>query len=209
MQWFSALLLAISSNLDNMAVGLSYGARNVRIFWPSNLLIALLTSMGTGVSMSFGAWLSQSFCPQTAGIVGSLLIMAAGVWVIWLDRRQQKGEHRQAAGSLQRLTAWQRLLLFLKEPYRADVDGSKTLGLSEAALLGAALTLNNISSGIGAGLAGVNITVATAGVFIFSILTLTCGIFLGRRFISTRFRDQAGVIGGMLLIVLGCFELFT
>lgn len=42
-------MLAISCNLDNVGVGLAYGARGIGIPLASNLLIALVTAAGTGL----------------------------------------------------------------------------------------------------------------------------------------------------------------
>ena len=47
------LLLALSCNLDNVGVGIAYGARGIGIPLASNLLIALITAAGTGLCIVF------------------------------------------------------------------------------------------------------------------------------------------------------------
>ncbi|MDU2065416.1 MAG: manganese efflux pump [Sporomusaceae bacterium] len=198
MQCFSALLLAISSNLDNLGVGIAYGIRGVKLLWPSNLLIACLTSVGTFLSMSLGSLISQALPLIMAKYIGAVLMIVAGGWVFWLDRCQSRSG----------LFRFSRLSLFLKEPFRADIDHSKSINLKEATLLGLALMLNNISSGIGAGMMAMPLLLTTGLVFCFSLCMMTGGVALGKHFASTRLGDKAGVLGALLLVFIGCYELF-
>ncbi len=88
-------LLALSSNLDNIGVGTSYGARGINIPFSSNLLIAVITSAGTFVSMAIGNGISTVINPDFANAVGALLIGSTGVWVFIqeLSRRDEdKGD---------------------------------------------------------------------------------------------------------------------
>ena len=48
------LSLALSSNLDNIGVGLAYGTRKVRLPFLSNLIVAVITSCGTLITMLLG-----------------------------------------------------------------------------------------------------------------------------------------------------------
>jgi putative Mn2+ efflux pump MntP len=48
------LLLARYCNLGNIAIGISYGVRNIRLPWLSNVLIAFLTGFGTWIFIISG-----------------------------------------------------------------------------------------------------------------------------------------------------------
>ncbi len=50
----TALLIALSCNLDNVGVGISYGARGIKIPFVTNLFIALITGTGTLLAMVLG-----------------------------------------------------------------------------------------------------------------------------------------------------------
>ena len=50
----SALLFGVSSNTDNLVVGMSYGIKKMPIRWSENLIVALITFMGTVLSMILG-----------------------------------------------------------------------------------------------------------------------------------------------------------
>lgn len=43
----SALLFSLSSNLDNLVIGIAYGIKKIRIDTTANLIVALVTSTGT------------------------------------------------------------------------------------------------------------------------------------------------------------------
>jgi putative sporulation protein YtaF len=207
MDFLSVVLLAISSNLDNLGVGISYGTRQVKISWKVNLIIALMTSIGTLLSMTFGSYIADSLNPTFSSAVGSLIIMGAGGWVIFLDRHHGRlGGERGPVSIYDVPQSIVRVLAFLKEPLRADLDASGTLSLYEGSLLGLALTINNVSSGIGAGMAGVNAVFTTILVFMLSIVMLSGGSLLGSSFAARWLGDKAGLVGGILLIFIGLFE---
>ena len=44
----SALLFGVSSNTDNLVVGMSYGIKKMPIRWSENLIVALITFYGNG-----------------------------------------------------------------------------------------------------------------------------------------------------------------
>ncbi|MBU2702191.1 putative sporulation protein YtaF [Sporomusaceae bacterium BoRhaA] len=207
MDFLSVILLAISSNLDNLGVGISYGTRQVKIPWKVNLIIALMTSVGTMLSMTFGSYIADSLNPTFSSAMGSLIIMGAGGWVIFLDRHHGRlGRDRGPVSIYDVPQSIVRVLDFLKEPLRADLDASGTLSLYEGSLLGLALTINNVSSGVGAGMAGVNAMFTTMIVFILSIVMLSGGLLLGSSFAARWLGDKAGLVGGFLLIFIGLFE---
>ncbi len=209
MNFLSTVLLAVSSNLDNLGVGISYGMRKVRIPWQSNLIIAVITSAGTWLSMTFGSLVSYAMDPAMAGTVGAFIIMGAGVWVIFLDRYQGKKEReRSGPVSVYDVPPFiARIFSFLKEPLRADLDASGTISLYEGTLLGLALTINNVSSGIGAGMTGANPVATTVFVLLLSLLMLSGGVILGSSYAARWLGDKAGIVGGILLIMIGIFEL--
>ncbi len=76
------LLLALSCNLDNIAIGISYGIRNIRLPWLSNLLIAFLTGTGTWLFIVFGQKIVTVLSPKIAVLSASLILIAMGLWVL-------------------------------------------------------------------------------------------------------------------------------
>lgn len=214
MNLVAMLLMAISSNLDNIGVGLAYGLRNIRISFSANLLIAAITSAGTFLAMSCGQTVSTWFPLDLAKGAGSLLLGATGLWVIW-----QGLCHNNHTGQVQPIsqaecccsqshpvTAFARIYAVISNPAEADLDFSGDISLHEAAILGLALTMNNIAAGLGAGLLGMNSVITTLFVFLLSFLALSAGLYCGTNYTSRRFGQKTFLLSGTLLVIIGCYE---
>src|SRR5580704_7862071 len=76
------LLLAISSNGDNVAVGIAYGLGRIDVPLPSNFLIAIVTGAGTLASMWLGQAIGSVMDPRLASAAGGVLVVAVGGWVM-------------------------------------------------------------------------------------------------------------------------------
>ncbi len=210
--FLAILLLAISCNLDNVGVGLAYGARGIGIPMASNLLIALITAAGTGLCIVFGQQIFQVLPAEVGIMLGAVLLIGMGVWII----RQEfvAGGHRApealrsvpAKGMTQK--SWlRRLILILQNPVLADRDSSGHIDLKESLLLSMALMLNNIPNGVGAGLLGLSTLFTTIMVGFLSVLTFWLGIALGRTMGVLWLGRHAGTISGLMLIVIGLAEI--
>jgi putative sporulation protein YtaF len=214
MNFLTILVLALSSNLDNVGVGLAYGTRKVSLPFISNLIIALITSCGTLVTMIMGKDLAALYLKgMLADYLGGGIIVIAGIYVLIQSFRQQSpaeegGGRRQAGdggGYLSRLKELGRLI---SDPELADRDSSGCIETGEAAVLGLALTLNNLANGFAAGMLGLSPALTTGTVFVFSLLTFWVGIELGRRFVSRLWGAWASPAAGVMLILLGLYEMF-
>jgi putative sporulation protein YtaF len=206
-------LLAVSCNLDNVGVGMAYGARGIGIPLASNLLIAVITAAGTGVCIVFGKQIFQVLPGEVGVILGAVLLLGMGIWVIRqeMGERDRPGQEVPAAapadGGAQQ--SWlRRLFLVLEHPALADRDASGHIDLRESFLLSLALMLNNIPNGVGAGLLGFSTLLTTVMVGLLSIVTFWLGIGLGRSVGIRWLGRQAGILSGVLLIGIGLAEIF-
>jgi putative sporulation protein YtaF len=88
----SSILLSSSSNVDNFAVAIAYGMKKLKIDALSNLLIALVSAIGTMLSLSVGAVIGRYLPPEVANFLGSGVLMAIGILGIWdtLEREKKK-----------------------------------------------------------------------------------------------------------------------
>ena len=101
------------------------------------------------------------------------------------------------------------LIRVLRNPEEADLDGSKSIGLSESVILGIALSINNLAGGFSAGITQLNI-VATASVSgLFSFLCTGLCAFFGLKFAAGRLGEKATTISGILLILVGVRQLIS
>jgi putative sporulation protein YtaF len=208
---FAAFLIALSCNLDNVGVGISYGTRRIHLPLVTNFYIALLTSFGTYLAMVAGQQAFRFFSPESGAILGGGILVAMGVWVLWSEstRRRQPEEAAEPApcSEVAQKSWWQRLWNILEEPMCADRDKSGHIDLKEGTILGLALLLNNLPNGVAAAMINLPVLVTTLAVGILSVLTFWLGIGIGR-YVGNRSRATwTWVASGMVLIGIGLVEM--
>jgi putative sporulation protein YtaF len=187
MLWLSVLAFALAANTDNLAVGFSYGVRQVRIPARSNALIAALTGAGTFAAMTAGGWLFGLLPPAVCQTLGGLTLIGLGAASVVKGLRGNRSPENTDG--------------VMRDPALVDKDRSGRVEPREAFLLAWALSLNNM--GLGAGAAALALPAAwaslvTAGV---SFLFIAAGGFLGRR-LPVRLR-VASALSGLCLMALG------
>lgn len=220
----SAFLLSFSSCLDNIVVGIAYGMKKTKIGFISNLLIAVITSCGTLVSMLFGRFIASIISVSIAQALGSAMIILIGIYfVLEYFIKKKRGSVEES----------QELMLELDESCDVDYDYdncynncgdcsnysnekklscsskyTKKISIKETILLAFALTINNLGIGISASLAGVSIVATVLFTFVISILTIMLGLAMGSNLIGRLFGKFASLVSGILMLILGIFELF-
>lgn len=106
MHLLSALLFAVSANIDCLAIGLSYGIQSIKIDARSNLIIAIISTAGTLISMLAGEPLAALCSSETANRIGAVLLILIGLWILFQNRfakqKDLKEYDRDASGRIER-----------------------------------------------------------------------------------------------------------
>ena len=191
---FLAILIAAVSNLDNLGVGFALGIRGTRVAAIPNLIIATVTMAGTAGAMSFGRALSSLLSPSTAPALGSLIIIGVGAASILASLVAVQAPTRP--GARDRGFSHGRL----------DRTGRTSYG--QALVVGLALSLNNVGSGIGAGVAGVPPLATTLLAGAFSLLCIGGGSSGGQLFGRGLLGSRAPLVSGLTLVLAGIVMLF-
>lgn len=194
----SAFLLSLSACLDNIVVGIAYGMKRTKISLGSNLLIAIITSCGTLVSMLFGRLIATVLPVTIAQNLGASMIILIGIYFI-LEYLINK--NKNDANSLPDI---------VKEDICCNNNTNicdRKIGLRETIMLAFALTINNLGIGISASLAGVNIAATVILTFLISLITIILGVAMGYNVIGRICGKYAGLVSGILMIILGIFEI--
>ncbi|MDA8344368.1 MAG: manganese efflux pump [Thermaerobacter sp.] len=191
-----AILISIAGNLDNLGVGIAYGARRIGIPALPNLFIALVAAAGTLIMGYAGSGIGHILAPEAANAMGALCIMAVGVWVLWPRPARQEAEG-PGMGPIG----------LIHNPEQADEDLSGDISLVESLALAVALGINAWAGGLGGGLVGVPPWALAALTGGFSYLTLFAGEHLGRRAIGHWLGNKASLVAGLLLILIGIKDL--
>jgi len=210
MHIISALFLGLAANLDNFGVGVSYGAQKIRIPSLSNFFIALLSGVVTFISVLTGHLLSQFM--TIANLLGSLLIIVIGVWVM-VHKSISDNSLPMAVPVMKTYSVAIKplscIVQITKNPSLADLDANGIISTKEAMALGLTLSFNCIATGVGAGLTGLAPLPLAISVFIFSMVTISSGYWTGWKTASNRLESWSQVFSGVLLILIGIYELLV
>ena len=220
----SIALISISSNTDSFAVAIAYGIKKIRITIPANLLIAVVSSLGTFLSISVGQMISGYLPRSTASILGSGVLISIGIFGMWQTIRQEHQRRRiEKYNQQQNFSVSSYFYQTRSANLQADkidknyIDLPTTdieniwgdMKMKDSIPLAFSLTINNIGGGIGAGISGLNVTLTTGLTFVLAILSLICGSALGEKFTKKMTDFWAGFSSASLIILIGIYEYFN
>lgn len=201
--FLSALLYSLSSNLDNLVIGIAYGVKKIKIGITPNLIIATVTSIGTLISMSVGKFISGFLPTSLTNMLGAVIIMLLGLY--FLIQSILKLIPKSYSNSL----ALKNVDEIMDYAEKSDSDNSGTLNIKEAFVVSLGLMLNNLGTGLAASITGVNVSITVICTFILSIALLMLGKSIGHNVLGSVCGKYAPLISGVLLIILGIFELIN
>lgn len=152
-----ALILSMSSNLDNIILGLTYGASNVQIPFKCSLIISCITTVVTVIFMVLGVTLGELLNAKVANVFGGVLLILIGFYFIIFEVLKKRND----SASIEQIITYKSMLLTATN-----------------------LSVNNIPIAIAGGLSGTNILYTAIFSFIFSTLFMYIGNVAGRKFQS-------------------------
>lgn len=198
--FFASLLFGISASLDALLVGIGYGIRGTRIKLWQNFVISLITLLGTCLSVGLGHRLVSLLPGIIGNYAGSLILILMGIYYIakWAAGTL-RGPHSDTTSS--------------ESPKHEIASASVSsafpcLKLAEVLALSLTLSLNNLSAGLSASLAGMPLIPAAVSTMACSVLFLFAGNRLGRNPVLQLAGKGAEPLSGGLLIGLGIVQFF-
>ena len=198
MNFLAILLFSASVTCDNLVIGLSYGARKIKICFLSNLIVGVISCLGTAGGMYIGN-LFDGFCsgslPQ---YIGSGLLFLFGIYMFY----QALQKHLNTKNDVEIMDE----AVTLAEQF--DTDHSKSIDLKEACMLGVFLCLNNFGLGIGAALTGLNIYLTSVTCLVLSMVFIELGCRLTYNLLSQNTVKYAEYIASIIIILLALYQLF-
>jgi putative sporulation protein YtaF len=202
--FLSIFFLCLAPNLDNMAIGLAYGARKINVPFKSNFAIALFSGFAILTSSLLGNLLSNYIPNYLGNMIGGSIVSVMGIYTIgsYLYARRKSSKVQE-----NNYLCFDNIKAVMNDPSIADKDYSGDISLKESILLGIALALNCLGTGFGAGMSGVNVWVLTVAVIIFSLITISFGALVGRRYATKFLGDRATIISGLLLLAVGVYQM--
>lgn len=213
-------ILAMAVSIDGFAVGITYGIRRIRIGFLPLLLVGSISAISIYLTSSLGSVVANLVGVELAGKVGSLILIAIGIWVMYsayinynnsaegnstVEKNNYQNEcllpAEEVVFSL-KIKSMGLIISILKEPVSADFDKSGTINYIEAAFLGFALALDALGAGLGTGLAGYTGLLLPIIIGGINLLFVGGGFFLGRK-VGDFLPEHFEIIPGLIIIFLG------
>lgn len=180
-------LCAVSSNLDTLSVCTSYGMKNIKISKNAILVLTLISSIGTFLSMKFGALILRYTDANFVNRIGSIALICMGIYFLY-ECTIKKDITKT---------------VLLNDPVLVDEDKSGTIDFKEAFTLATVLTINNLGVGIAGGIIGLNIFYTTYFTFLSTLIAVDLGLYIGERFSTKSFGKVTQIMSSILIIIIG------
>jgi putative sporulation protein YtaF len=183
--------IALANNVDNLGARIAYSIRGIKIGVAINLWIAVITFLISSAAALSGSAAAEVLGTTVAPVTAMVLLVTLGIWMLVQPGRQRRQGNYSASRPADRP---------LEKPQSRLRE---QVGLKEGTILGIALSINNIGGGISAGILGINPYLVGALSALVSFLALWGGNYFAILFARWRMADNAGMVGGLLLIGLG------
>ena len=175
------LVLVTALSVDAFAAGFVYGVSKIKVPFVSVLIVTGVSCVMLAVSLLAGNLVS-SLIPENLTRHFSFLLL----FVLGLVKVFDRSSHDEAEA--------------------ADKNKDAFVSPAEALTLGAALSIDSLAAGVGAGIKTASIPSAFLLSCLVGVLAIVLGSRLGRA-ISSYFRSNLCWVSGVLLIILAFMKL--
>lgn len=225
----TTILLAISSSIDSLGIGITYGIKNTEISFKGKLVIFFISFIITLISLYFGSIIKTILPWYISDYLGSFIFILIGILICFGALRKDKKNDEDKSNNIDAISdkiedkymnkdcvkTYSFFIKFLgitikiiKDATSSDLDNSNKIDSKEALFLSIALSIDSICLGIGGGIIDINNYIFPVLIGLFQIFFLSLGTFLGRKIykFSNLPNNIWSIISGILLISLGVLK---
>lgn len=170
------ILLAVSSNLDDLGVGFSIGLKE-RVCNRFISVIALISAMTMMLGLFLGRQVSGFLSDHTASYISASVFILIGVWFVWQGVKSKNEEYEMKA--------------ILKKGM-----------MKRAVVLGLVLGIDSITLGVSAGLVYYPIVLTSLFAGITSFVFILVGSRFGNKISVGFISDKSDFLAAILLFFL-------
>lgn len=205
------LLLCAAASLDALTAGAAYGLKRIHIAVDALVILCAVTVVNTGAGLVGADLLRRFIGPHAATIAGAVLLVALGTFRLLLEYLTEgpasSGPRSGANGRRLTISLGRLVLTVMVRPEVADLDKSKDISPLEAALLGTALSVDNVMATSAASLGGFAPMYMPLAMGVIQTALFAAGYYGSAVWIPERARRWLPYVAGTLLVVLGIVRL--
>ena len=217
-----ALILTISSSIDSLGIGITYGIRNTTISFIAKIILFAIAFIVSIISILLGCTFKGIFSPNIIEYIGSFILILMGIFIFMQSVNKKNISDKRINNSIdKKLNEEEKIYSFfikclgitvqiLKNPTSSDFDKSNTIDAKEAVFLGLALSLDSFGVGMSFGMIENFTFYFPLFISLFQLFFLNFGNFLGKKLCNfSKIPDNFwSVLSGILLIIIGLFKIF-
>ena len=175
----TCMLLALSTSIDSIGIGLTYGIRDITISRQAKIILFIISLIISSISILIGNTLNNILSKEITNIIGSLILFFIGIIILVQTLKREKRQEKKVYKLFIKFLGI--TIKIIKDPISSDFDNSKKIDSKEAIYLGTALSLDSFSVGIGAGMLGSISIIFPLIVSLFQIIFLSLGRNIGEK----------------------------
>ncbi len=217
-----ALILTISSSIDSLGIGITYGIRNTTISFIAKIILFAIAFIVSVISILIGGTLKDIFSTNIIEYIGSFILILMGIFIFFQSIKNKNVSDKKISKSIdKKLKEQQKIYSFfikclgitvqiLKNPTSSDFDKSNTIDAKEAVFLGLALSLDSFGIGMSFGMIENFTFYFPLFISLFQLFFLNFGNFLGKKLCNfSKIPENIwSIISGILLVIIGFAKLF-
>lgn len=203
----TCMLLALSTSIDSIGIGLTYGIRDITISRQAKIILFIISLIISSISILIGNTLNNILSKEITNIIGSLILFFIGLIIIVQTLKREKRQEKKVYKLFIKFLGI--TIQIIKDPISSDFDNSKKIDSKEAIYLGTALSLDSFSVGIGAGMLGSISIIFPLIVSLFQIIFLSLGRNIGEK-LNKKIHIPSkiwSILSAVLLILIGIVRL--
>jgi len=202
--------LVAAVSMDGFVVGMTYGLRKVRV--PFQAIFIIMSCSGTVVflAMTIGGALRSTISPDFTTKIGGTILICIGLFSIWNSMRSKRELSTKIHSSIEskKSSIPSKIASVLSTPSKADMNQSGRISMTEAFILGIALSMDAFGAGFGAAMLGYTAFVTTLLIAVMSGGFLFAGLRVGAIFSQYKITQKFVYVPATILIIIGASSFF-
>ncbi len=204
----NSLVLALSSSIDSLGIGITYGMKNTKISALAKVVLFSISFTISVLSVWFGDIVKNVFSDFTTKLIGNIILITMGIFVCFQATRKDSSnfsyKHDEKIYSFF-IDFLGITIKIIKNPTSSDLDSSNSIDAKEAFFLGFALSLDCFCIGACGSALGINSFLFPLLISVFQLAFLSIGNVLGKKLYSLSHLPNNiwSIISGILLILIG------
>ena len=219
----NSLVLALSSSIDSLGIGITYGIKNTKISYRGKIVLFLISFSISIVAVCFGNVIKNIFSNFVTKLIGNMILILMGVFVCFQAVRKNEIASTTSLSHFEPIDKKNEKIYsffidflgitikIIKNPTSSDLDSSHSIDSKEALFLGFALSLDCFCIGVGGSIIGISPFLFPLFISFFQLIFLSVGNMLGKKLHNlSHLPDNAwSIISGILLILIGMFRFIS